>query len=160
MADAGIKVQGRREINRALAAIGVPKDAIKKAGKDSAQAVLNEAKTLVPVRSGALRNSIRLGATATGKVTIRAGGARVPYANPIHWGWFKRNIKPQPFFIKALGLTREEVIRNYFGELQSLANKEIMKQRASVKLPPGAGYSITMPGGKPTYFSPGGTRIG
>lgn len=155
----GIKIQGLREISRALNNIGVPKTAIKEAAKESAELVLNEAKSLVPVRSGKLRNSIRLGATAAGKVTIRAGGARVPYANPIHWGWFKRNIKPQPFFSNALGYTREEIYRNYLGKMSELISTESAKQRKSVKLPPGAGYSITMPGGQTSIFTPGGQRI-
>ena len=158
MEQTGVKVKGLRELTRALENIGTPRDAIKKAGLDAAQQVVNEAKTLVPVRTGALRDSIRLGATATGKVTIRAGGAKVPYANPIHWGWFKRNIKPQPFFIKALGYTREEILRNYFDNLSSLASMEIRKQRASVDLPAGAGYSITM-NGQTTVFSRSGQKM-
>jgi ribosome maturation protein Sdo1 len=93
----GIKVVNLREITKALQAIGVPNDAIKAAGKQSADQVINEAKSLVPVRSGKLRDSIRVSATAKGRLTISAGNNRVsasgvPYANPIHWGWFKRNI--------------------------------------------------------------------
>jgi hypothetical protein len=44
----------------------------------------------------------------------------VPYANPIHWGWFKRNIKPQPFFVKALGITRDEVYQTYYRNVNKL----------------------------------------
>jgi len=87
----GVKVTNLREINKALAAVGVPKDAVKAAGKESGEIVANEARTLVPVRTGALRDTIRVGATARGKITILAGNNRsgrsgVPYANPIHWG--------------------------------------------------------------------------
>ena len=56
----GVKVKNLREINKALDAIGVPKDAIKDAGKESGALVANEARGLVPVRTGALRNSIRV----------------------------------------------------------------------------------------------------
>ena len=98
----GIKVTNLREINKALKAVGAPNEEIKKAGKESGELVASEARGLVPVRSGALRNSIRVGATARGKITVSAGNNRktksgIPYANPIDWGWFKRNIKPQPF---------------------------------------------------------------
>lgn len=128
----GIKVKNLKDITKALKAIGVPNDAVKQAGKDSAEAVMNEARSLVPVRSGKLRDSIRLAANARGRVSIQAGNNRtsksgVPYANPIHWGWFRRGIKPNPFFSKALGLTRDEVYRNYFTQMEKLIVEESRK---------------------------------
>ena len=129
---AGIKVLNLKQITKALQAVGVPNDAIKAAGKESADSVMGEARKLVPVRSGKLRDSIRLAANARGRVTIQAGNNRssksgVPYANPIHWGWFKRNIKPQPFFVKALGLTRGEVYEKYMSNMAKLIQEESRK---------------------------------
>lgn len=134
MSDAGVKVTNLRQVSRALRNVGAPREAVKEAAKDSAQVVVNEAVRLVPVRSGKLRDSIKIGAYASGKITIQAGNNRrtrsgVPYANPIHWGWFKRNIKPQPFFVKALGLTREEVFDNYFKQLDKLIAEEARKAK-------------------------------
>ena len=117
---AGIKVKGYKQAIKALQAIGVPAAEIKAAGSEAGELVANEARGLVPVRSGALRNSIRV-SKALNRVSVSAGNNRsVPYANPIHWGWFRRNIKPQPFFIKALGITRDEVYRNYYRSLDRL----------------------------------------
>jgi HK97 gp10 family phage protein len=117
---AGIKVKGYKQAIRALQAIGVPAAEIKAAGSEAGEIVANEARALAPVRSGRLRNSIRVSKALT-RVSVSAGNNRsVPYANPIHWGWFKRNIKPQPFFIKALGITREEVYQNYYKTLDRL----------------------------------------
>jgi len=132
--ESGVKVTNLREITRALKAVGVPNSAVKAAGKESAQIVVNEARTLVPVRTGNLRNSIRLGATASSKVTISAGNNRsgragVPYANPIHWGWFKRHIRPQPFFVTALGYTRSEIYDNYFKQMEKLIIQETAKTK-------------------------------
>jgi hypothetical protein len=130
----GVKVKNLREINKALAAIGVPKEAVKDAGKESGELVANEARSLVPVRTGNLRNSIRVGATARGKITVLAGNNRtsksaVPYANPIHWGWFKKHIKPQPFFVRALGYTRSEIYDNYFKQMEKLIIEETAKTK-------------------------------
>jgi len=130
----GVKVKNLREINKALDAIGVPKDAIKDAGKESGELVASEARTLAPVRTGALRDSIRVGATARGKITVLAGNNRtsksgVPYANPIHWGWFKRHIRPQPFFVTALGYTRSEIYDNYFKQMEKLIIQETAKTK-------------------------------
>jgi len=124
---AGIKVAGLRQAIKALQAIGVPAAEIKAAGSQAGDLVANEARALAPVRSGALRNSIRV-SKALNRVSVSAGNNRsVPYANPIHWGWFKRNIKPQPFFIKALGITRDEVYQNYYRTLDTLIAKQSTK---------------------------------
>ena len=133
----GIKVRGFNQAIRSLRELGVPDDEIKRAGSESGELVANEAKTLVPVRTGRLRDSIRVSKTLR-KVTIQAGNNRksksgIPYANPIHWGWFKRNIKPQPFFVKALGITRDEVFRNYYDQLARLIAKQNAKGESTVK---------------------------
>ena len=132
---AGIKVRGFNQAIRALRELGVPDEEIKRAGSQSGDLVANEARTLVPVRTGKLRDSIRVSKTLR-KVTIQAGNNRksksgVPYANPIHWGWFKRNIKPQPFFVKALGITRDEVFRNYYDQIARLIAKQNAKREST-----------------------------
>lgn len=123
MSDAsGIKIMGLKASLKALQTIGVPDAEIKAAGTAAGEIVANEARGLVPVRTGALRDSIRV-TKALAKVSVVAGRAKVPYANPIHWGWFKRHIRPNPFFIKALGYTREEVMNNYLSQLQRLIDR-------------------------------------
>jgi hypothetical protein len=123
----GIKVKGLSASIRALQAIGVPDSEIKEAGTRSGELVANEARGLVPIRTGALRNSIRV-SKALRKVSVSAGNnRRVPYANPIHWGWFRRHIRPQPFFIKALGLTRDEVYQNYYRSIDKLIKSKSTK---------------------------------
>lgn len=123
---AGIKVAGLRKAIKALQEVGVPADEIKLANQQAGELVLAAARPLVPVRSGRLLSTLRIG-RALNKVSVSAGRASVPYANPIHWGWFKRNIKPQPFFVKALGYTREEVYQNYFRSIDSLIAKQDTK---------------------------------
>lgn len=132
--DQGVKVKNLREINQVLKAVGVPTEAVRDAGKQSGELVAAEARSLTPVRTGRLRDSIRVSATGRSRIRVLAGNNRksksgVPYANPIHWGWFKRNIKPQPFFIKALGYTRAEVYNNYFKQLDKLIIEESNKAK-------------------------------
>ena len=123
----GIKVKGLKSSIKALQAIGVDAAEIKAAGNDAGEIVAREARNLVPVRSGNLRNTIRT-SKALNKVSVSAGNnGKVPYANPIHWGWFKRNIKPQPFFIKALGITRDEVYQNYYRNITKLIDTNSTK---------------------------------
>ena len=113
-----------------LKQVGVPTAEVSAASQQAAEIVAKSARTLVPVRSGRLRASIRSKKQAR-KVLVSAGNnGSVPYANPIHWGWFydkenfiKKNILPNPFFSKALGLTREQVYRTYFDNINKMFNK-------------------------------------
>jgi hypothetical protein len=128
--EAGIKVENLRQVIRALKEIGVPTAEVGKASQEAADIVANMSRSLVPVRSGKLRATIKSKRQAR-KVLVSAGTNKsVPYANPIHWGWFydrnnfvKKNILPNPFFAKALGLTRNEVYKTYFVNMNKLFNK-------------------------------------
>jgi HK97 gp10 family phage protein len=127
----GIKVKGFNQAVRALRELGVPDNEIKDSAQEAGNIVADEARSLAPVRTGRLRDSIRVNRSLR-KVVVSAGNNRssksaVPYANPIHWGWFKRNIKPQPFFVKALGITRDEVYRTYYDNMAKLVAKQNAK---------------------------------
>jgi hypothetical protein len=121
-----IEIEGLAQLFTALKKLGAPVEAITKANQAAALPVVKTAKNIVPVQSGKLRNSIRMN-RATTNVKVMAGYKRVPYANPIHWGWFldkktgvKRNIKPNPFLAKALGYNRDEILKNYTDQIQKL----------------------------------------
>jgi hypothetical protein len=125
----GIKVQGLNQALRALKAIGTPVEEVQAAAQQAGEIVASQSRSLVPVKSGKLRETIKSRKQAR-KVLVSAGRKGVPYANPIHWGWYydrnnfvKKNIKPNPFFAKALGLTRKEVYETYFININKLFNK-------------------------------------
>jgi hypothetical protein len=122
MSKDSIRVSGLNQAIRALKDIGVPASEIAAAGKDAAEIVAGEARSLVPVQTGKLRGSIRT-ATQQRKAIVRAGGARVPYANPIHWGWFRRGIKPNQFFSRAINPNIDKIYKQYFDNLQRLIDK-------------------------------------
>lgn len=122
MSNESIRVLGLNKAIRSIKLAGVPAAEVSKAGKEAAEVVASKARTLVPVRSGALRGSIRTAAQQR-RVIVRAGGARVPYANPIHWGWFRRGIKPNQFFSRAIAGNIEEIYKKYFDNLQRLVDK-------------------------------------
>jgi hypothetical protein len=130
MADTGIKVEGLRDALAALKAIGTPTAEISAAAQQAGEIVANMSRSLVPVRSGRLRATIKSRKQAR-KVLVSAGNnTTVPYASPIHFGWYydknnfvKKNILPNPFFSKALGITRQQVYETYFMNINKLANK-------------------------------------
>lgn len=124
-----IKVEGLQQTIRQLQALGADKGEIQNANYEAAQTLINQARPLVPVQSGRLRSTLRAG-RGTMFAVARAGSNAVPYANPIHWGWFRdkntgvnRNVLPQPFFSKALGYTYQQIIDDYNRNMQNLVNK-------------------------------------
>lgn len=131
-----IDVGGLKELNRDLKSLEADKADIIASNVNAAETLIKAAIPLVPVRSGNLRATLKP-AKVQNYAEARGGNARVPYANPIHWGWSivgprhkgtlapgtVRNIQPQPFFSKALGYTKDEIIANYERDMQNLINK-------------------------------------
>lgn len=119
MAD-GIRIEGMRDLRRELAKVGDDMPArLKVVAKLAADEVAGTARTLAPRRSGALIGTIRTGVTQR-SATVKAGGRRAPYAPPIHFGWHRRHIAPQPFLYRALDRQRDEVIEKFTKALQQL----------------------------------------
>ena len=128
MAQPAIRVEGGRELRRKFREAGDDMTDLKDLHRQLADDVAGTAKTKVPVRSGRLRNSVRGSGTKTA-ARVRAGNNRksgptsVPYAAPIHFGWGRRGIKPQPFLYEALDDRRQEVIDRYNDEIDSIIRK-------------------------------------
>lgn len=127
----GVRVEGARELRRALrrAEIDV-KDDIKDAHKTVADIVVARARQIVPVAPatmstavpGMLRDSLRTGQTQTAAIA-RAGKKAVPYAGPIHWGWFRRNIHPSLFLTKAASETEPKWVAEYEKKFDGILDK-------------------------------------
>ena len=77
------------------------------------------AAAMAPHRSGTLAGSVR-GNQAKTMAAVRAGGARVPYAGPIHWGWPRRNIAAQPFLVDAAHVTEPTWTKFYLREVERI----------------------------------------
>ena len=86
--------------------------------------IVPEALSRVPRRSGRLAASIRSSATVKSGV-VRAGGAKLPYAKPIHFGWPKHNISPQPFLYEALDARRSAVIDAYVERVAKIVDRVV-----------------------------------
>jgi phage gpG-like protein len=126
----GIEVKGARELSRALkAADPALLKEWRAENKRLAGMVADTAQGHVPVRSGRLRASIRPGSTQKSG-TVKAGGMRVPYAGPIHFGGFQRKdpakggpIRPNPFLYRALDERRDEVFAAYLDAVEKVVDK-------------------------------------
>lgn len=122
---AKVKIEGLDDVLRDLRRMK-DKDtlnAIKLANRQAAEKVAQQGRVEVPVRKGKLKGSIKPGATAK-KGFVRAGTkVNVPYAGPIHFGWFRRHIIPQPFLYRALDKRIQEVFATYQKQIDKVVEK-------------------------------------
>lgn len=97
---AHVTLVGGNTLRRTLLDAGHDVKEWKSINKGAAEIAAEATRTAAPKRSWALARSIRAGATQRAGI-VRVGGKKVPYANPIHWGWKARNIKANPFASRA-----------------------------------------------------------
>lgn len=118
-----IKIEGLRDFVKALRQIDrdLPKE-VRQINLDAAEEISGVAKGLVPRRSGNLADSIRALATQRGG-QVAAGKLNVPYAGPIHFGWLRHHITPQPFLYNALDSRRDKVLEAYDLQISRLLDR-------------------------------------
>ena len=101
------------------------------ASKAAAEAIVPEAKKMVPVISGALRRSIKADATRRYGVIKAGTPGRVPYALAVHRGAFHRGSKVRTRATKYLSSVIPkvfpEIIDEYVKAMNSIA-KEFQKK--------------------------------
>lgn len=140
-----VAISGHTELLKLLKEVGAPDEAVKQANLEIGNIVVNQAKTATRFKytsrsyrnrtPGALLKTVRASG-AGGKATIMAGKKSVPYAGPVHWGWFydkkrmiQRNIEPNPFLANALGYKRDEIIATYKRNVDKLIAKWTTKNK-------------------------------
>jgi HK97 gp10 family phage protein len=116
-----IRVEGLKEAVKKLNRLGVEDQDLKAGFKKAGNVVVDESRTLVPVLSGKLLNSIRASNTKN-KSIVRAGGARIPYAGVIHWGGY-HDIEATHFLTEALDNKRAQVLTAIEEELDALIKR-------------------------------------
>ncbi|MFE5621725.1 hypothetical protein ACFQ8S_06885 [Streptomyces virginiae] len=119
-------MDGLREFQRNVRALRSKElnNAVRAANKASAEVLLpqavhespdgkRDAKSSKKYRPGKLDKSIKIQASAKSAV-IKAGSAsRVPYAAAIHFGYRKRNIRPNRFLFRAMARKSDVVAATY-----------------------------------------------
>lgn len=117
-----IVVEGARELRRSLARAGDDMNDLKDAHAAVAAFVASRSKSASPRRSGRLAGSVR-GNRAKASAAVKAGGASVPYAGPIHFGWPARNISPQPFLVDTAHATEAQWRLMYLQAIDRILSK-------------------------------------
>lgn len=82
MASQEVRITGLKEVVRSLEKYGAATEELRKPFDNIGKRVVTKAQGIVPVRSGALRDTIRA-SRSKNKSVVRAGTARVDYARNI-----------------------------------------------------------------------------
>ena len=118
-----LEIEGLRELQKSLRNLtDDSRNDMKETHRKAGQIVVDGAIRYVPVRTGALAQSMRSAPTQR-QGRVRVGSAAVPYAGPIHFGWPDRRIKPNPFIYEVLDERRREVAAIYAERISQLINK-------------------------------------
>ena len=125
---AAIRVEGVDELRRGLRQVKDREldDEMKKIHADLAREIVDRALPNVPVRTGALKASVR--STGTVRDAIgRVGKASVPYAPAIHWGWPKRGIKGRPFLTDAAQALERDITERYDRQVDEMLDRVLRR---------------------------------
>lgn len=116
-----VEVEGVSSLARTLRKAGNEdaRDFLIDANREAAKTVEAAARPLVPERTGKLAGTLRSAGNAKGGA-VMVGKARVVYAGPVHFGWFRRRIRPNPFLFEALDRRRGQVEEIYHRRLDQL----------------------------------------
>ena len=94
---------------------------LKDLNRAAAGVVEGAASSATPRASGALASTLRSsGPNAAG--VVRAGKKSVPYAGVIHWGWPRKNIRPQPWLVDAAKRTEPVWLDTYLDGINKILN--------------------------------------
>lgn len=114
-----IHIDGGPRLRSALRKAGADMKQLRNANFRAAKSVATQARFMAPKRSGKLAASIR--GTASQKAgVVKAGRKSIPYANPIHWGWAKRNIRKNEFVSNAATKSEFMWVRNYEEDIDKI----------------------------------------
>lgn len=124
MAGYTVTIKGVNEVIRSLKQYKGAVDDLKDANAAIGNKVAVTAKATAPFNTGRLAGTVRAN-RAMKKVQIKAGGAAVPYAGVIEYGWPARQIEAQPYLRRAAWDNREYAKEQYSVNLQAIARKYI-----------------------------------
>lgn len=127
MTSSVVRIENLNKLLNTLSKTGVEAQNLKGATSKASALVLPPSKATAPVKKGTLQRTVKA-STARNKVQISAGTPNsVPYGAVIHWGWKKRNIKPNTWLLEVRDRYGNEVVDIYISELQKLIDENMDK---------------------------------
>lgn len=107
---ASIKVKGLNAMVKELQAFGLEVADLKEAFGEVSQQAAQLAAGYAPRRTGKLAGSVKAGKSKN-RAVARAGGARVPYAAALNYGWPRHGIRPSLFMQRASDAVTPDAVK-------------------------------------------------
>lgn len=117
-----VQVTGAKELRAALKRMGQDTADLSAIHREAARVVAEAAEARAPRRSGKLAGTIKGKATKT-RAQVVVGSRLVPHAGPIHFGWLRHNIDPNPFLYDALDDRGTQVVNLYEKRIGDLVER-------------------------------------
>jgi hypothetical protein len=114
-----VRVEGLAALIKAMRQAEADIADLKDANKAVGTIVLDASRPRTPRRTGRLAATGRASRAAR-KASVVYGKASVPYGPVIHFGWAKRNIKPQPWVLQAAARTESQWLAAYETDIQKI----------------------------------------
>lgn len=100
----GVQIEGMARFRRTVKKAGADMKDFTVVNRQVATIVANRARVTAPhgpeIR-GHVARTVRGGANRTSAIVRVGNNTGFRYANPIHWGWFRRHIRPNPWVSRA-----------------------------------------------------------
>jgi len=122
LADVAVQVEGVKQLRKSLKAAGEDLSDLKDAHRQAATVVASAARARAPKVRPRLVTTVRPAGTKTAAI-VRAGNAKAPYANAIHWGWPKRGITANPFISEAAQDTESTWVPIYSAAVENALDR-------------------------------------
>ena len=122
MAEAGITIQGVKEVKDSLNKLARELESNIELNKELSTTLSQKASAMAPKLTGALASSVQ-GNPSAEKAQILAGSAAVPYAGVIEYGWPAKNKQAQPYLNPAVNNNIGYIIEKYNDSIQKAVKK-------------------------------------
>lgn len=122
----GVQIEGLRRLRSTLRRAGDDLTDLRDLNRKAIAVVEPVARTgapLGPGDRGHIRDTTRSSGTKTAAIIRVGNNGRFPYANPIHWGWVARGIRPNPWVSRAAQQTEPVWTEIYFDGLRLIIRK-------------------------------------
>jgi hypothetical protein len=100
-----------REFRRTIKRAGGDMQDFTNLNRDVGSIVAHRAQPSTPVGPGIrghISRTVRSSGTRTAAIVRAGNNTSFRYANPIHWGWHRRNIRPNPWISRAAQATEPQ----------------------------------------------------
>lgn len=122
----GVQIEGMRRLRSTLKRAGADMADFTTINKQVAQIVVPVAVASTPIGPadrGHISRTVRGGGNRTAAIIRVGNNTTFPYANPLHWGWFRRNIRPNPWVSRAAQSTEGRWRPVMFAGLEAIIAK-------------------------------------